>query len=139
MIDREILRGRVNDLEALAEAAQAALGADEWFAGAHGAAATPKVAASGHGYSLSLSRSCRAAAGIEGVATQAADAHAALAAAGCEVDERVFGAGDSIWVVAARSGDEVVVKLASNGNRLVTAESRAYDDATLDEAATALA
>ncbi|KAB1649305.1 hypothetical protein [Pseudoclavibacter endophyticus] len=137
MIDRETLHGRARALEVLAEAAQAALGAEAWLAGAHGGTAAPRADPSGRGYHFSLSRSCRCEPGADRVMAQAAEAHAALAAAGCEVEDRVFGGGESIWVIAVKDGDQIVVKLASNGNRLVTAESRDYDDAGIDEVATA--
>lgn len=139
VIDRERVRGRAASLEQLAATAQGVLTTDAWRPGAHGEHATPKADDDRTRHRLTLSRSCSCEPGTDRVASEAAAMREALAAAGCDVDERAFGGGDQVWIVASRGDDEVVVKLASNGNRLITAQSRTFDDATADEAAAALA
>lgn len=112
-------------LDRLARSAQGAVGSGErveWRPGAHGDAPVPKPALAGDGVRYTLSRLATVAPGPEGTERDAAAAAAALEAAGCAVRVDAFADGTR-WVRAERDGDDLVLKLAVNGNRLVTAQS----------------
>lgn len=138
MIDQTTARARARELEDLAQTAQDALPSTTWRAGAHGAHAAPKPGTDGVGHRFSLSRTSRCAPGHENLEHEAAAVTGALAGEGCALEQRAFGGGDAIWVVATRGAASLTVKLSSNGNRLVTGESGDFDDASADEAAAAL-
>ena len=150
--DARTLRARFEAVDGLARLAQGAVDAGTrvessgdgaaWRPGAHGDACRVKPALAGDGYRFALSRlraSADAAdqADTARVAAEADRVAAALAGAGCAVHRRTFESGDE-WVAGERGAVAVVVKLAPNGNRLVTAESRDFGDATFDEAAARL-
>lgn len=135
----DTVRARRDAVHALAETASAPLRCDGWQAGAHGDGAQPKPAVRGDGYRFTVSRIGRAEPGAAAVADEAGAVRRACEDAGCTVEVREFGGGQAVWVVATLGDDSVVTKLVDNGNRLITAESRDFDDATVDEAIAALA
>lgn len=138
MIEAATARQRARRVDALADTAQQALPAAEWRPGAHGADARPRPTDDGAGHRFALSRMGTCPPGGDAIDADATAVDAALGAAGCTTERREFGGGDAVWIVAHRADASVVVKLAANGNRLVSAESPVFTDASPDEVAAAL-
>lgn len=144
-------RARLQALTEFATLVQCAITDGHWETGAHGDGRMPKPALGpgssgardfdGVGYRFTFSRHHRGERGRDAVRRQSARVATVLTEAGCAVTVDELGAmpGDATWVRASCSGFTVVAKLLENGNRLVTAESGDYLDATLDEAIAAMA